>query len=119
MELTSATAAAALAATTAQGTLECILTEERERASADRQKLIAQISTLINDTADDQDKRLTKRIDLVRNEMNAAQNELETASKSYEERMDLWSQEEEKFSNGLAESKETVKQALVEDWQVC
>lgn len=95
-----------------------ILQEERERAAVDRQNLISQIAALINSTADDQDKRLTKRVELVQSEMATAKEDLVGAAKQYNTGMDDWVGEEEKLIAGLVDSQESLGRMLVNDWQV-
>ncbi|KAL7274763.1 Kinesin-related motor protein [Rhizina undulata] len=117
VQLASATNAAASASTTAKSTLDTILAEERKRATDDRQSLITQITALINSTADEQDKRLTKRVKLVQDDMDIAKDELETAAKEYASGMDVWSEQEEVFSNELVVQREELKKKLVDDWR--
>ncbi|PUU72771.1 P-loop containing nucleoside triphosphate hydrolase protein [Tuber borchii] len=98
LQLGSAAAAAVIATDTAQSSLDLILREERERATTDRQNLISQIAALVNATAEDQDKRLTKRVQLVQGEI-----------------LMVWG--EEKFINELVISQDSLKKILVQDWQ--
>ena len=95
-----------------------ILREERERAATDRQNLISQMATLVNATAEDQDKRLTKRVQLVQGEILSAKEELDEATKQYNAGMDQWSGGGEKFINELVISQDALKKILVQDWQV-
>ncbi|KAF8541673.1 P-loop containing nucleoside triphosphate hydrolase protein [Trichophaea hybrida] len=116
-ELSEATVIASTATATAQSNLQTILVEERERALKDRQNLIVQITTLINNTADEQDKRLTERIETVQKEIGATQTQLKAASKVHEEGMESWSTREENFYSRLCDAKETVRCVLAQDWQ--
>lgn len=118
LQLGSAAAAAVIATDTAQSSLDLILREERERATTDRQNLISQIAALVNATAEDQDKRLTKRVQLVQGEILSAKEELDEATKQYNAGMDQWSGGEEKFINELVISQDSLKKILVQDWQV-
>jgi hypothetical protein len=118
LELSSATVAAATATNDAQSNLDLILQEEREKAAAERQNLVSQITSLINSTADEQDQRLVKRIKLVQSDMVASKDELEVAAKKYNEGMIQWSGEEDKFINELTSSKETLNTMLANDWEV-
>ncbi|KAG0636196.1 P-loop containing nucleoside triphosphate hydrolase protein [Tuber brumale] len=117
LQLSSATAAVVIATDTAQSSLDSILREERERAATDRQNLISQITALINATAEDQDKRLTKRVQLVQGEILSAKEELDEATKQYNAGMDQWSGGEERFINELVISQDSLKKILVQDWQ--
>lgn len=117
-QLTTATAATMIVADAAQTSLDTILMQERERAAADRAKLIAQITTLINSNAEDQELRITQRIQLVQSEMALAQEELEAAETAYNEGMDVWTEAEDAFIENLTGKKEGLKTMLQEDWQV-
>jgi kinesin family protein 11 len=118
-QLVDAVAAAAKATDTAERNLQTVLDEERQRASVDRQHLIAQITSLINNTAGEQERRLTERIDDVRSDMTHTQVKLGTASLDYEDRMDVWARREQKFYSELCDAKNTVRCVLSNDWQVC
>lgn len=117
-QLTSATAATITAADAAQTSLDAILMEERERAATDRTKLISQITALINSSAEDQELRITQRVQLVQSEMALAQEELEAAEVTYNEGMDVWTGMEDVFIEKLTGQKEGLKTMLLEDWQV-
>lgn len=117
-QLTSATATTMSVADAAQNSLDSILREERERAATDRAKLIAQITVLINNNAEDQELRMTQRIQLVQSEMALAQEELEAAETAYSEGMDAWTGVEDTFIENLTGKKEGLKTMLQEDWQV-
>jgi len=117
LQLSLATTAAVIATDTAQSSLDLILREERERAATDRQNLISQIAALVNATAEDQDKRLTKRVQLVQGEILSAKEELDEATRQYNAGMEQWSGGEEKFINELVISQDSLKKILVQDWQ--
>ncbi|KAI5858375.1 P-loop containing nucleoside triphosphate hydrolase protein [Tricharina praecox] len=116
-QLAEATATASAATTTAQSSLQTILVEEREKAAADRQNLISQITTLINNTGAAQDKRLTERVLTVKADIGATQTRLEAASKTHEETIESWSAREELFYTRLCDAKETVRSVLTDDWK--
>lgn len=117
-ELTSATATASEATEKAQESLKTILVEERENSAKDRQNLIAQITTLINSNADEQDERLSKRVDGLQAEITATKTALDEASKTHQNGLDTWSEREESFYTSLCTAQETVRRILSEDWQV-
>ncbi|CCX30040.1 Similar to Kinesin-like protein bimC; acc. no. P17120 [Pyronema omphalodes CBS 100304] len=116
-ELTSATATASEATEKAQESLKTILVEERENSAKDRQNLIAQITTLINSNADEQDERLSKRVDGLQAEITATKTALDEASKTHQNGLDTWSEREESFYTSLCTAQETVRRILSEDWQ--
>lgn len=117
-ELSEATATASAATATAQSNLQAILAEERERAAKDRQNLIAQITTLINNSGEEQDGRLGLRIGGVQADISATRARLDEASKVHVDNMENWSARDEKFYSRLCDAKETVRCVLAHDWQV-
>jgi len=117
-QLAEATVVATTATATAQSSLQTILAEEREKAAADRQNLISQITTLINNTGFAQDKRLTERVESVKADIGATQIRLEAASKDHEVTIESWSAREELFYTRLCDVKETVQSVLADDWKV-
>jgi len=117
-QLAEATAIATTATANAQSNLQTILVEERVKAAADRQSLISQITTLINNTGDAQDKRLTQRVETVKADISATQTRLEAASKTHERIIESWSAREELFYTRLCDAKETVRSVLDDDWKV-
>lgn len=117
-QLASSTTAATAANEAAKNAFSTIIKEERERAAADRQSLITQISALINTTAGEQDDRLTKRISFVQSEMDVARNELQDAAADQAHKLGAWSESEERFITDMAESRDKLKQKLVMDWEV-
>ncbi|KAA8894875.1 P-loop containing nucleoside triphosphate hydrolase protein [Sphaerosporella brunnea] len=116
-QLAEATAAASTATEAAQSGLKTVLVEERQKAAVERQNLIAQIATLINNTADEQDRRLTARVEAVRDEISTVQNRLEEASKAHGEGIENWSVKDESFYSKLCDAQETVRDVLAQDWE--
>lgn len=117
-ELSEATATASAATAAAQSNLQTILAEERERAAKDRQNLVAQITTLIGNSGEEQDGRLALRIGGVQADISASQARLDEASKAHVDNMEAWSARDEKFYSRLCDAKETVRCVLAHDWQV-
>ena len=76
------------------------------------------MATLVNATAEDQDKRLTKRVQLVQGEILSAKEELDEATKQCNAGRDQWCGGGEKFINELVISQDALKKILVQDWQV-
>ncbi|RPB11385.1 kinesin-domain-containing protein [Morchella conica CCBAS932] len=117
VQLVAATAASTSATRKAQEDMDAILKDEREKAAKEREALISQLSRLINGAAEQQDKRLTARIQRVQSDVAAVQEELEAATKEYKEGMDEWTGNEEKFIENLNGKKEGLKTRLQVDWQ--
>lgn len=117
LQLAAATEASTSATRKAQEDMDNILKDEREKAAREREGLITQISKLINGAAEQQDKRLTARIQRVQSDVAVVQEELEAATREYKEGMDEWTGNEEKFIENLNGKKEGLKTRLQVDWQ--
>ncbi|KAF8471700.1 P-loop containing nucleoside triphosphate hydrolase protein [Kalaharituber pfeilii] len=116
LELAVATSNAITSSSAASLELERVLAEEKEKNDAERQSLLTQIAALVNTTADEQEKRLGKRINQIRGDIDASKQELSEASTDYTQRMADWSASEESFLQELIVSRESLKTKLVQDW---
>lgn len=99
--------------------LEEILVSERATADAERAALISQISSLINATAKHQDRRLTSRVDGVRNQLDDAGQKILNATQDCRGNIAEYRSSNETTVRSIAESKERILAALEEDQQVC
>jgi kinesin family protein 11 len=117
-QLAVASAVAMEANTAASTQLDSLLTEEREQASADRQNLLSQITSLIAAQGDAQDSRLRTKINKVQNDIKASQDVFEASRAKYSEGMDSWNDKEIKLVGEVLRSRETLKSKLKEDWVV-
>ena len=117
VELSVATSKAITSNATASTSLETILADERERSAAERQNLIIQMTALLNTSAEEQERRLNKRITQVRDDISMSTQELSESSGEYNQRMTQWSAKEEGFMTELITSRESLKTRLVQDWQ--
>jgi kinesin family member 11 len=117
-QLRAANEAAVLANHAASTRLEEILSEERQRASTDRQKLLAQITSLVMENGVDQDNRLCSKISDVRNDITASKQRLEAAQSAYTKNMDSWNDKESTLLEHLRTSQELMKRNLEKDRMV-
>ncbi|KAI5803776.1 P-loop containing nucleoside triphosphate hydrolase protein [Geopyxis carbonaria] len=113
VESTAATATKTTAEAHTQ--LNTILNEERAQNTLDRQSLISQITALINATADEQDGRLTQRIETVRTNLDSTRVTVEAATKEHEEHMNKLAASNESFLETLASSRERIHDSIVQD----
>lgn len=118
LQLAETTAAARETAANAQANIQVILGEERQKSQAERQALIAQISNLINATGEEQDRRLTERVEAVRTEVGATQSKIDEATAAHESGLETWKSREGEFYSRLCSAKETVREVLENDWKV-
>lgn len=95
-----------------------VVAEERQQAAEDRQKLLLQISGLINAHADQQENRLAGKASKIQERVNAAKNAFEGQLTSYSTGMDAWCSNEEELVQDVTKSRDTLKTKLKEDWTV-
>ena len=97
--------------------LETCLNEERAQAAQDRQTLLAQITTLINQSGEAQDSRWESNINIVRKEIASARSTLDTANANYNTSMDIWSEKENLLVGEVLKSRDTLKSKMKDDWK--
>ncbi len=97
--------------------LETCLKEERAQASQDRHQLLAQITTLINQSGEAQDSRWDSSVNAVRKDIASARLTLETANENYNTNMDVWSEKENLLVLEVLKSRDTLKTRMKDDWK--
>lgn len=98
--------------------IEDVVEQERKQAAEDRQKLLAQITGLINAHAEQQETRLAGKALNIRQNVNGAKTSFEEQYASYSSGMDAWDTREETLLQDVALSRDTLKSKLQEDWTV-
>lgn len=94
------------------------LEEERKQTADDRQKLLAQITTLINGQAETSDLRMAEKTAAIQTTISEANTSLETAMSSYGTGMDAWDAKEAALLEDVKKSRETIKAKLKDDWNM-
>lgn len=97
--------------------LEICLHDERAQASQDRQNLLAQITTLINQSGEAQDSRWESKINAVRDDIASARSTLDTANGNYNIGMDVWSEKENLLVADVLKSRDALKSKMKDDWK--
>ena len=97
--------------------LETCLSEERAQASQDRQFLLAQITSLINQSGEAQDSRWESKINGVRKEILSTSSTLHEADKSYNTSMNVWLEKENLLVGEILKSRDTLKGRMKDDWK--
>lgn len=97
--------------------METCLREERAQASQDRQTLLAQITTLVNQSAEAQDSRWETKINAVRKNIASASSTLDTANENYNASMNIWSEKENLLVGEVLKSRDTLKSKMKDDWK--
>ncbi|CCU81857.1 Kinesin-related motor protein [Blumeria hordei DH14] len=98
--------------------LENILQEERDQASADRQKLLDKITELITVQSESQESRLTTKIREVQREMETSKEIFDTEKLKCEQNIDAWSHKERNLQEEIVLSREILKNKIDREWAV-
>ncbi|RSM12214.1 hypothetical protein CDV31_006420 [Fusarium ambrosium] len=92
------------------------LEEERRLAIDDRQKLMTQISALVNAQAETQESRLHDKAILIQKSMAETNTNLENAVSHYGEGMTSWDVKEGELLDEVKKSRDQLKTKLKDDW---
>ncbi|KAJ3527580.1 hypothetical protein NM208_g10629 [Fusarium decemcellulare] len=92
------------------------LQEERRQAVDDRQKLMSQISALINTQAETQESRLHEKATLIQKSVAECNTNLEQAVSLYGEGMVTWDTKEGELLDEVKKSRDQLKTRLKDDW---
>lgn len=95
-----------------------VVEEERKQAAEDRQKLMAQIAGLLNTHAEQQETRLAGKANKIQERVKGAKEAFEGQINTYSTGMDEWDSNEERLLEDVAESRDTLKIKLKDDWTV-
>lgn len=97
--------------------LDVVLNEERSQAKQDRQKLLGQISDLIIQSGEEQDRRLTSKVQIARQDMAALRSNLAESDAQYNTGIDSWIQRDSLLVGEVLKSRDTLKIKMKEDWK--
>lgn len=95
-----------------------VVEEERKQAADDRQKLLAQISGLINAHAEQQESRLAGKAAKIQQHVNGAKESFEEQFATYSTGMDAWDSNEERLLQDVVASRDSMKTKLQDNWMV-
>lgn len=100
------------------GQIQEVVEEERKQAAEDRQRLLAQISGLINAHAEQQESRLAGKAAKIQERVRGAKETFESQVATYSNGMDEWDSNEENLLQDVAKSRDNLKTKLKDDWAV-
>ncbi|KAF5576711.1 kinesin family member 11 [Fusarium pseudocircinatum] len=115
-QLQAATNTIVLQNATISSRIQDALVEERRQAVDERQKLMTQITALINTHADAQESRLHDRASQIQKSITATSTNLEQAVDTYGEGMSTWDVREGELLDEVKKSREQLKTKLKDDW---
>ncbi|KAI5859567.1 kinesin-domain-containing protein [Durotheca rogersii] len=95
-----------------------VVNEERRQAAEERKKLLSQISALIHSQAELQESRLASKAASIQERLQENSTALEGGMAQYSQALDGWNQREAQLLDEVANSRETLKTKLKDDWTV-
>lgn len=121
LELASTTSSLIDSSSKTSSRLNSVIAEEKERSDAERQRMLeqitAQITSLVNANAEEERRRLSSRIALIRNDLDTSGKQFTEASSGYNKRMMDWTTSEDTYLSELIASRENLKTKMVQDWE--
>lgn len=117
-QLQTTTNAAVLQSAGASMRIQEVLDEERRQAAEDRQKLLAQITTLINTQAETQESRFADKASQIQKTVAESGTAVEGAVSQYGQGMDSWDEKQGQLLEDVKKSREQLKTQLKDDWSV-
>lgn len=102
----------------ASSNLAHVLEEEQANAQTERENLMSQIRSLLDESSQRQSSRLKSKVDTVRNDISASGDSLEQATAQYDRHVDEWIFKEERFAKDLTASRDEIKTKMQNDWEV-
>jgi kinesin family protein 11 len=94
------------------------LEEENAHAEAERDSLMAQIRSLIEESRQRQFGRLKGRVECVRTDIMSSGDSLEQATAHYDRQVDEWVFKSEQFAKDVIASRDEFKTKMQSDWEV-
>ncbi|OQU95893.1 Kinesin motor domain-containing protein [Cladophialophora immunda] len=104
------------ASLTASTQLEAIRDEERKTAEEEKEKLKEQILKLIDSSHQQQEQRLSGRLNNVQSHLVEATEQFESADKSYRDGMDRWTAQGKDLMTLVVTAKDELKGKMKGDW---
>ncbi|KAJ0416935.1 P-loop containing nucleoside triphosphate hydrolase protein [Aspergillus carlsbadensis] len=93
------------------------LEDEQVAAEAERELLMSQIKSLIEESRQKQFGRLKTKIDIVRTDISTSGDSLEQATTHHDRQVDEWVFKSEQFAKDVNGSKEELKTRMQNDWE--
>ncbi|RAL11897.1 putative kinesin family protein (BimC) [Aspergillus homomorphus CBS 101889] len=94
------------------------LEEENANAEAERDLLLSQVKSLIEESRQRQCSRLKGKIDTMRTDLSASGDSLEHATAHYDRQVDEWVFKSEQFAKDVTASKDEMKTKMQSDWEI-
>ncbi|KAJ5128251.1 hypothetical protein N7526_006417 [Penicillium atrosanguineum] len=94
-----------------------VMEEEHVSAQSERDNLMSQIRSLLDESSSRQSNRLKGKVDNLRHDITASGDSLEHATAQYDRHIDEWIFKEEQFAKDVTGSKDEIKTKMQNDWE--
>ncbi|KAK5692927.1 Kinesin-related motor protein [Elasticomyces elasticus] len=101
---------------TSQQQLAKAVEVERQTAASEREALLAKITGLVNDSASQQEARISGHLETANKRLKTSQDQYQVAQQAYGGGMDSWSQNAQGLVEFSVRSRDAVKTKLKGDW---
>jgi kinesin family protein 11 len=95
-----------------------VIKNERRHAAEDREKLMAQIASLVSAQANAQESRLDEHATLMQKSISDSNMTLERSIAQYSDGMDTWDSKEGQLLNEVKNSRDAFWTRLTDNWNV-
>lgn len=95
-----------------------VMEEEHASAQSERENLMSQIRSLLDESSSRQSSRLKGKVDNLRHDITVSGDSLEHATVQYDRHIDEWIFKEEQFAKDVAASRDEIKTKMQNDWEV-
>lgn len=102
----------------ASSNLAQVMEEEQANAQAERETLMSQIRSLLEESHQRQSTRLKSKYEAVRTDISASGDSLEHATAQYDRHIDEWIFKEEQFAKDVTASRDEIRTKMQNDWEV-
>jgi kinesin family protein 11 len=99
-----------------QNQLQQAVDEERQTAATERATLLANITTLINDSATSQEARMSDHLQTANKRVKTSEEAYLAAQQVYGDGMDAWNGSSQSLIEQSVQSRESIKARLKSDW---
>ena len=101
----------------ASSNLAQVMEEEHASAQSERDNLMSQIRSLLEDSSQRQSSRLKTKVERLRTDISTSGDTLEQATAHYDRQVDEWVFKEEQFAKDVSASRDDIKIKMQNDWE--
>ncbi|KAJ5580301.1 uncharacterized protein N7459_006286 [Penicillium hispanicum] len=117
LELQEANRQSVEASRKASSNLAQVMEEEHASAQSERDNLMSQIRSMLEDSSQRQSNRLKSKVESLRTDISVSGDTLEQATARYDRHIDEWIFKEEQFAKDVTASRDEIKTKMQNDWE--